>query len=205
MSNNFSTFKKAIAVLLLLIASNLSAQECMAPNGLVAQSTGMAHGRFYWTAPQTVPTVGYDWQLTLNGNTTMLQSGTAQATTLLLTGLQTATQYTLKLRSHCSETAQSTWLELNFITKAAFSTSEAQVGFGTAASALFGASYGPMMYANIAQRNGSVANMLFTDTEMQALNIPVGANITGVAFDKINGAYGGDAYPDLRLRMFAKN
>jgi hypothetical protein len=205
MSNYFTFFKKTIAVLLLLIVSNLSAQECMAPNGLMVQTTGMAHARMYWTALQTAPALGYDWELTVTGNTTVVQSGTTQAATLLVTNLQATTQYTLKLRSHCSETAQSAWLELNFATKSLATTMYGQIGDGENASALFGASYAPMMYAGIAQRNGSVSNMLFTQAEMQSIGIPNGANITGVAFNKINGAYGGDNYPDLRLRMFAKN
>ncbi|MHA3786880.1 Ig-like domain-containing protein [Flavobacterium hauense] len=204
--SNFSTFKKTIAALFLLIVSNLTAQECAAPYGLAAVNTGMAHAKIYWAAPQSVPSPGYEWQLTLNGNTVVLQSGAAtQPAGLLVTSLQTATAYTLKLRSHCSETSNSSWTELNFSTKTAFSISEGQIGEGENANPFFGAIYAPMMYAGIAQRNGSVSNMLFTQAEMQSINIPIGANITGVAFNKINAAYGGDAYPDLRFRMFAKN
>ncbi len=204
MSNNYSV-KKAFALFALLFVFNLQAQECTAPIGLVTGGVGMTHARFYWSVPQTLPSQGYDWQLTLTGEATVLQSGTVQSATILTLNLTAETAYTLQLRAHCAESLTSSWIEHNFTTKGEFTTQEGQIGAGADANPLFDGTYGPMLYPLTAQRNGSVANMLFTQAEMQGTGIPTGANITGVAFEKLNATYGGDAYPDLRMRLFAKN
>ena len=205
MSNNYSLIKKMMALIALLLFINLQAQECQTPYGLITGPKGMTHAKFYWAVQQPSPSLGFQWELTLPQSTTVIQSGIAQSTQLLLLNLNVNTSYTLKVRSHCSETSNSIWIENNFTTTPEFSINFGQIGDGAAANEFFGASYGPMMYASIAQRNGSVANMLYTQAELQNAGIPANAQITGLAFEKINGAYGGDAYPDLRLRMFAKN
>ncbi|PZR20492.1 MAG: hypothetical protein DI539_10600 [Flavobacterium psychrophilum] len=205
MSNNYSLIKKMLACIAMLLFFNLQAQECQTPFGLITGPKGMTHAKFFWAVQQSSPALGFEWELTLQGNSTIVQTGTAQSAQLLILNLTVNTAYTLKVRSHCSETLNSNWVENSFTTTPEFSINYGQIGEGTAASPFFGASYGPMMYASIAQRNGSVANMLYTQAELQNAGIPVNAQITGLAFEKINGAYGGDTYPDLRLRMFAKN
>ena len=178
--------------------------QCVQPASLTVTSKGIAHVKFGWMAQQPQPAGGYEWQL-LNTASQITQSGTVQTASVLVTTLQAETAYTLKVRAVCAQNNSSEWISSSVTTLPLISNKEGQIGTGANASTLFGASYGPIMYANIAQRNGSVANMLFTSAEMQQLNIPSGASITGVAFDKVNAAYGGDNYPDLRLRMFAKN
>ncbi|MFD2601634.1 Ig-like domain-containing protein [Flavobacterium suzhouense] len=205
MSNNYSLIKKMLALIAFLLFLNLQAQECPTPYGLISGPKGMTHAKFYWAVQQPSSSLDFEWELTFPESTTVIQSGIAQSTQLLLLNLIVNTNYTLKVRSHCSETSNSIWIENTFTTTPQYNINYGQIGEGTDTLAIFGASYGPMMYASIAQRNGSVANMLYTQTELQNAGIPVNAQITGLAFEKINGAYGGDEYPDLRLRMFAKN
>ncbi|MDV6169486.1 Ig-like domain-containing protein [Flavobacterium sp. DG1-102-2] len=205
MSNNYFTFKITTTALLLLFVFNLSAQECAQPAAIFTAGKGMHYAKISWTGLQTQPELGYDWQLSLSGSATIVQQGTAGSATVVVTGLTEESAYQFKVRTHCSDAVYSDWAVQNFTTLSLNSTYDGVIGSGADAFALFGASYGPLMYAGIAQRNGSVANMLYTQNEMQSINIPNGANITGVAFEKINNAVGGDAYPDLRLRMFARN
>lgn len=201
MFNNYINFKGLLLAFAVFFTISLNAQNCNAPGGLVNGGIGMHHARVYWTSAAA----GYDWQITLNGNAQAVQSGSVPTGSLLITDLAVNTAYTVKVRAHCPDGATSGWTELNISTKNAVSTAEGQLGTGADAYALFDGTYGPMLYPLTTSRNGSVANMLYTQLEMQSTGIPVGANITGVAFEKVNAAYGGDSYPDLRMRLFAKN
>ena len=201
MFNNYINLKKMLLAFAVFFTISLNAQNCNAPGGLVNGGIGMHHARVYWSSAAA----GYDWQITLNGNAQAVQSGTVPTGSLLITGLSVNTAYTVKVRTHCQDNTTSGWTELNFSTKNTISTAEGQLGTGADANPAFDGTYGPMLYPLTTARNGSVANMLYTQLEMQTTGIPVGANITGVAFEKLNGAYGGDNYPDLRMRLFAKN
>jgi len=203
MSNCYLKIKSLLFICTVLFYLQMDAQ-CVQPSSLTVTSKGIAHAKIGWIAQQPQPANGYEWQI-LNATNETIQSGNSQNAFVLITELQNQTAYTIKVRSHCDTATYSEWSTQNFTTLGLISQNEGIIGTGANATPLFGASYGPIMYANIPQRNGSVANMLFTSQEMQQLNIPSGANITGVAFDKVNAAYGGDNYPDLRLRMFAKN
>ena len=203
MSNNYFNVKKVMAAILLLFFFNLNAQDCNQPSNFATGQTGMMHARINWFAPQ--PELGYEWELTLNGSTDILQSGTVQNATLLITGLTAETPYQLKVRSQCPVDTYSDWIMHYFTTAGATITEEGEIGNGADANTLFGATYGPIMYTGVTSRNGSVANMLFSTTEMQNTGIANGAQITGVAFNKVNAAHNGDGYPDLRMRLFAKN
>ena len=205
MLNNYFNFKKVMTITLSILFFSLNAQECISPSAISSGATGITHTRINWTSQPTPPGLGYDWQLTLANTTEVLQSGTVNSPTLLITELLPLTAYQVKIRSHCTSDTYSDWNMKNFSTLPISSALEGIIGTGADANAFFSASYGPIMYAGIASRNGSVANMLFTSAEMQAIGIPAGAEITGVAFDKVNASYGGDNYPDLRLRMFAKS
>lgn len=203
MSNHYLKIRNLLLLCTIFFYMQTGAQ-CVQPSSLTVTSKGIAHAKFGWMAQQPQPAGGYEWQL-LNAASQTIQSGTVQTASLLVTTLQAETAYTLKVRAVCAQDNSSEWASSAVTTLSLISNKEGQIGTGANASTLFGASYGPIMYANIPQRNGSVANMLFTSAEMQQLQIPSGASITGVAFDKVNAAYGGDNYPDLRLRMFAKN
>jgi|GEM_PF-3055627 len=203
MSNNYFNVKKVMVAILLLFFFNLNAQDCNQPSNFVTGQKGMMHARINWFAP--LPELGYEWEITLDGSTDIVQSGNVPNATVLLTGLTAETVYQLKVRSHCSVDTYSDWSLHYFTTAGTTVTQNVEIGNGADANAFFGANYGPIMYAGVATRNGSVANMLFSTTEMQGTNIPNGAQITGVAFNKVNAAHNGDGYPDLRMRLFAKN
>ncbi|ALM47704.1 hypothetical protein AMR72_01585 [Flavobacterium psychrophilum] len=209
--SNFTNFSKrsalsgsALVLCSFLFLNSTYAQDCVVPSEITPSSLGIKHARVSWEN-DTQPQFGYEWKITLPGNSEVLQSGTAKNLSVLIAGLNTNTEYKLSVRAHCADAEYSEWAIENFTTLPVISNLNGQIGFGASASPLFGSSYGPIMYAGIAQRNGSVANMLFTQNEIEQLKIPVGAKIKGVAFDKISNAKGGDEYPDLRMRMFVKN
>jgi len=210
MLNNY-TKKKSIAktvfvVTMLFLANGLKAQDaCAVPNAVTSENVGVAHTKLSWAAPETAPANGYEWKITVAGSDEVLQTGTTLSAFVLIRELQPETAYTVTLRALCSETVYSDWALHTATTLPLISNREGQIGVGASANVWFDACYAPIMYAGFADRNGSVANLLFTASEMQSLNIPAGALITNIAFDKVNNARGGDEYDDVRLRIFAKN
>jgi len=201
----YNTKRLLLLALTFFCINNALAQGCTEPSELLVNGVGMHHARISWTSVQEVAVNEYEWQVTVNGETQVRQSGSATASTILLTNLVADTGYTLTVRSHCSEDLFSEWLVLNFSTKNETSVAEGQIGTGADANPVFDGTYGPMLYPLVPQRNGTVVNMLFTQPEMTATGITAGASIIGVAFEKLNGTFGGDDYPDLRMRLFAKN
>ncbi|WP_160750496.1 GEVED domain-containing protein [Flavobacterium sp. Sd200] len=187
------------------IGLKVSAQDCAAPQNLTTANLGVSHAEILWQDAEGLPANGYEWQIKLAGSQEVLQTGTAANAILLVTQLQPETEYDVEIRALCSETLYSGWVVQNITTLPLVSSREGQIGVGASANIWFDACYSPIMYAGIAERSGSVSNILFTAAEMQGINIPAGAVITSVAFEKINAAYGGDEFPDLRLRMFARN
>jgi len=199
-------FGKATLLSSFLFISTAYAQEnCTTPQNIIVPGTGIAHTSLIWDAAPTPPAFGYDWEIKVAGSNVAVQSGSVQTPSLLIRNLTAETEYTLTLRAHCSATVYSDWATQTITTRALTSTLTTQIGNGANADAFFGSSYGPIMYAGIVQRNGSVANMLFTAEEMETAGIPEGASITGVAFDKVNAATNDGTYPDTRVRVLAAN
>lgn len=198
--------KAAFVVTMLFLGNGLKAQDlCAVPEAVASVNLGVAHTRLSWVAPVTVPANGYEWQIKLAGSEEVLQTGTTVNTFVLVNELQPETEYTVNLRALCYENVYSEWISQTVTTLPLISNLEGQIGTGASANAGFDASYAPIMYNGVVTRNGSVANILYTEAEIQSLNMPAGASITSIAFEKINNARGGDEYPDLRMRIFAKN
>lgn len=196
----------AIIVSMLLLTNGLKAQEaCAVPDAVTAANLGVAHTKLSWAGPETNPADGYEWQVKIAGSEDILQSGTTPSVWVLINQLQPATNYVINLRALCSNVQYSEWTTQNVTTLPLISNLEGQIGNGTNANAGFDASYAPIMYNGVTTRNGSVANVLYTAAEIEGFNMPVGASITSIAFEKLNNARGGDEYPDMRMRIFAKN
>jgi len=202
-----SRFSTTILLPSLLFITTANAQEnCATPQNIIVASTGMAHTSLIWEPAATTPALGYDWEITAAGSDAAMQSGFVQTPSLLIRSLSAETEYTLKVRAHCAATSYSDWVTQTLTTRNLTSSLTTQIGTGADANAAFGASYGPLMYAGIIQRNGSVANMLFTEEEMEDAAIPLGASITGVAFNKINAANNAaGTFPETRVRVLAAN
>ncbi|WP_169336012.1 GEVED domain-containing protein [Flavobacterium rivuli] len=199
-------FGKAALLSSFLFLSTANAQEnCTVPQNFTT-GNGIAHTTLAWDVPSTLPAYGYEWEVRLTGSETIIQSGSVQNTSLLIQNLSANTEYTFTVRAHCATMVYSEWATEIVNTRALSASLTTQIGTGADANAFFGSSYGPIMYANIVQRNGSVANMLFTEAEMETAGIPQGAGITGVAFNKINAANNNaDTYPETRVRVLAAN
>ncbi|WP_081663269.1 GEVED domain-containing protein [Flavobacterium subsaxonicum] len=201
MKHSLLSTAKVVAVLFMLALTPAHAQDCAAPQSLSVLSNGMAYGSFTWTAPTTAPANGYAWQIKITGTNTPLQQGTVQTNNLLVLNLTADTDYTLTVQSLCGTDNTSEWASQNFTTLPAASPYTIQIGVGTGQDLSL---YGPIMYSMVTTRKGSVANMLYSAAELQETAIPVGATITGVAFNKVSNATS-EGFAPVRLRLLAMN
>lgn len=181
---------------------NAYSLDCGDPQSLTVATSATAHATFSWIAPATLPSNGYDWQLTATGNETVLQQGITQASHIIVLNLTPGTEYTFSVRSNCGDNI-STWIVSGFTTLPIMSPFEGQIGFGTGQDLSL---YGPICYVGQTIRKGAVFDMLYTEAEIDDMGMPAGAQIIGVAYNKTTNAYGGvDAYPAVRLRIMALN
>jgi len=197
-----STKTKVAAILLLALGTaTLHAQEnpCASPQMPVAASRGTAYVYITWPATGSEATTGYEWQLTQAGQT--VQQGTTAATGVLVQGLNQGTTYLTSVRALCGEGNYSEWVSLNAETLANNTPGTGQIGTGTGWALSL---YGPILYTGSTIRNGSAADMLFTQEELATAGIPNGANITGVAFNKLGNASSEGSAP-VEIIFYAAN
>lgn len=197
-----SNIRKAFVFSAFLFGASAMAQDCGLPQGLIT-TQGTAHTAVNFTAPSTTPSLGYDWEIKVTGSENLLQGGTTNGTHFLVLNLEPETDYVLRIRSHCTEDTYGDWVTQNITTNSMFSQFNAQVGIGTGQDLTL---YGPLLYVGVITRKGSVANMLYSAEELNALQIPTGAQITKVAFNKVSNATNAVApYTPVRMRVLAAN
>ncbi|TRW26725.1 T9SS type A sorting domain-containing protein [Flavobacterium zepuense] len=201
MKHSLLSTAKAMAVLFMLACTPAPAQDCATPQELTLNASGMAHGLFNWTAPATLPANGYGWEIKVTGTDTAIQQGTAQTNNLLVLNLTTDTDYTLTVRSLCGTEDTSEWATQTFSTLPSATPHTVQIGEGTGQDLSL---YGPVMYVMVTTRKGGVSNMLYSAEELQATEIPQGAMITGVAYNKVSNA-SSDGFAPVRVKLLVKN
>lgn len=205
-----SLFCKAILLLFLFASHQHHSKQnndvCNAINTLVLNSVGTAHIMVSWELTGNLPANGYEWQVRTEGivgtdDVGLVQSGTSATNSLTITNLPSDTDYLLYVRAHCSESLFSEWTNISFATTSLMLDLDGQIGTGTGWALSL---YGPIMYVGSTPRNGSVANMIFTASELDEMGIPQGALITGIAFNKLSNATG-EGYTPVRMRVLVDN
>jgi hypothetical protein len=98
-----------------VVVSQGAAPSCISPTGLTAGSLTRTGATISWTAPATPPGVGYDYYLNTSNATSPVKATVptgsvgANATNIVLTGLQTTKDYYYWVRKICSTTDTSAW------------------------------------------------------------------------------------------------
>lgn len=69
-----------------------------------------------WVDPVVPPALGYEWQITLTGSETVIDSGTTAINSVDIPGLASGTSYTVYVRSICSGGAFSAYGNTQFLT-----------------------------------------------------------------------------------------
>ncbi|PZO24813.1 MAG: hypothetical protein DCE86_16205 [Flavobacteriaceae bacterium] len=98
--------------------------SCNAPTGLASANVTSTGATINWTAPAVVPSEGYEYYLSTSA-TAPLPSATptgsvgAGVTTKTFSGLPSATQHYVWVRSNCGTTDKSIWVQTTFTTACA--------------------------------------------------------------------------------------
>lgn len=94
-----------------------TSEQCVLPSSFSAQDFTYTSANISWSAPNPVPTEGYEWgyntSSTVPGNTTETMTLSAD-----IENLESGTDYYFFVRSKCSETSNSSWVTIGpFTTK----------------------------------------------------------------------------------------
>ncbi len=89
-----------------------SSTTCSVPSNIMISDITTSAANISWTAPANAPANGYEYYYSTDNTqptNTTAASGTTNTTTILLSGLEDATQYYVWVRSVCSDTEKSAW------------------------------------------------------------------------------------------------
>lgn len=89
---------------------------CEAPSGFTAAGTSGTTGYLAWNAALVAPPDGYEYEVRLNSDNSLVASGTTDDLFAAITGLTTGTTYDAYLRAACDPTTFTNWLSASFTT-----------------------------------------------------------------------------------------
>ncbi|MBQ0152297.1 MAG: fibronectin type III domain-containing protein [Chryseobacterium sp.] len=186
---------------------NLSIPSCFVPDNLSATSIGATTAQLEWVAPTPVPALGYEYYVSSN-NTAPTAATAGVAVTGLsttATGLNPTTTYYWWVRSICSATEKSDWIQgSDFITTQVPATLPYHQNFNSSNDFAFenGTQVNKWFYGNAAGNGGNsifISNdngltntytltTLSTTQAYRDIAIPAGTTTTNFSFDwKANG------------------